>query len=378
MALPGINGEGVVPRAEAGRSAAATAPRDRLAAATALVVGLSLSGCSQTVDDQPPAEAPPPTSSATVDILQPLELADSPDAVVVTVRISQDPLGGFLVADPDEAQVRRYDSDGQLQWNFGTRGEGPGEFSYPYVVLRLPSSDLVVFENTGEINVFSDAGTSLRRTISHEESPFRRVHDAEMLSDGRIVVAGRSSDAVLLGPQIHVWNPVDNTIDATALEPVLPEEMQAAINVVSLSSVDVRNDTIAAVFALSDSVYLFRPDGARLAVLPLRADAFRRLSTPVPVRGTRNEALDWIGSFSILTDVAWIPNETAILVQHQDRRQGPHSADIIWHLTRMPLGGGEVLQVHDGPRFMVRVADGLLFMQPGSLLESQLAFGRVR
>src|SRR3954471_25026938 len=56
-------------------------------------------------------------------------LEESDDVVNVLIRANLDPRGGFLVADEQEDQVRRYGPDGRLLFTFGRRGAGPREFT---------------------------------------------------------------------------------------------------------------------------------------------------------------------------------------------------------------------------------------------------------
>jgi hypothetical protein len=67
--------------------------------------------------------------------------------------------GGYLIADPLNADLKLYSEDGRLMRTIGRAGDGPGEFRHPlrlaaaendgFVVLDMPSGALSQFDATG-------------------------------------------------------------------------------------------------------------------------------------------------------------------------------------------------------------------------------------
>ena len=92
------------------------------------------------------------------------DLEEQADALIVLPAVAIDPLGGFLVADQREAQVRRYSSDGRLLWFTGRRGGGPGEFYVPSAAARLPSGQIVAIDRNGRLTTFDSAGSRVLGT----------------------------------------------------------------------------------------------------------------------------------------------------------------------------------------------------------------------
>lgn len=76
-----------------------------------------------------------------------IRLQESPAVINVTPVVRPDPRGGYLVADVDEGQIRRYDEDGHLLWHVGRKGRGPEEFQAPQIALRLPGGEVFVADN---------------------------------------------------------------------------------------------------------------------------------------------------------------------------------------------------------------------------------------
>ncbi len=74
-----------------------------------------------------------------------VRLADAPSSVIGTVEGADEYVigvigggarledGSVVVALERQFQVRRYDSDGELQWSVGREGKGPGEWEFPRI-----------------------------------------------------------------------------------------------------------------------------------------------------------------------------------------------------------------------------------------------------
>lgn len=68
--------------------------------------------------------------------------------------ICHGPDGSVFVVDPLRAEVRRFSSSGELMMSYGQKGEGPGEFTEPWVIALTQSGLLLVSDARG-LNTFN-------------------------------------------------------------------------------------------------------------------------------------------------------------------------------------------------------------------------------
>ena len=73
------------------------------------------------------------------------------------------PDGRVLVANSGAAEVRVYDETGQLLRTLGRRGEGPGEFSYPWQAYPMHGDSVLVIDLYREVAVFDGEGAYARQ-----------------------------------------------------------------------------------------------------------------------------------------------------------------------------------------------------------------------
>jgi hypothetical protein len=304
-----------------------------------------------------------------------LALEENDAAVNVLIRATPDPRGGFLVADEQENQVRRYDANGKLLLTFGRRGPGPGEFNALNRAFRLASGDLLAVDVLSHAAVFDSAGAKLERTF---RTPVGAVKMAYLLNDSLLLLGGQILDERAGGSdeRLHLWNLRANRL-ARSFFPVhaTTQAHQFAANTAGLVGAAQRGDTLAAVFALSDTIYLFDLSGRRLGTVPLRAEGLRRFDPAM--RMPRMELVgvrEWIGRFSLVTDLWWL-RDGSFLVQYQDRE----GVEPKWRLVHLARDGRRLFESKDTP-YLVAVdpTDTLWFVQPGSPTPNAWASARLR
>jgi hypothetical protein len=304
-------------------------------------------------------------------------LEENDDVVNVLIRANLDPRGGFLVADEQESQVRRYDPGGRLLFTFGRRGAGPREFTGLNRAFRLSSGDLVAVDAFSHGAVFDSAGAALRRTFRVPVSP---VKTAYLLNDSLLLLGGLRADARDGGDpeaRFHLWNLRANRL-AGSFFPVhgTTESHRFAANTAGLLGASVRGDTLAAVFALSDTVYLFDFAGHRLGTVPLRAEGLRRFDPAMrPPHMDMVSAREWFGRFSLVSDVYWL-RDGSFVVQYQDRV----GVEPQWRLVHLARDGRRLFESKDTP-YLVAVdpaTDTLWFVRPGSPTPNAWASARLR
>ena len=302
-------------------------------------------------------------------------LVENADVVNVLIRATPDPRGGFLVSDEQEDQVRRYGSSGELRLTFGRRGAGPGEFTGLNRAVRLASGELLAVDAMSHVAVFDSVGARLERTFRVPVGPVKlvfQVNDSLLLLGGTRTDA-RDGDA---DARLHLWNLRSNRL-ARSFFPVrvTTEAHRFAANTAGLLGAALRGDTLAVVFALSDSVYLFDLAGRRLGAVPLRAAGLRRFDPAMRLpRMDLVSAREWFGRFSLVSDVYWL-RDGSFLVQYQDRvGVEPH-----WRLLHAARDGRPLFESRDTP-YLVAVdpADTLWFVKPGSPTPNEWSAARLR
>lgn len=304
-----------------------------------------------------------------------IDLQENDAVINVNPLVSVDPRGGFLVADSREAQVRRYGGSGELLWYAGARGSGPGEFRQPRVVVRLRDGNVVVLDQGGRITTFD----SLARTVVHTtRSPFRFVEDAKVLDDSVLLVS-----AILRGkgqgPRIHLWNTRRDTVQGSFFEPFLRVRNPVAATIAGWSKLSVRGDTVAVVFALSDSVHFFSRRGEPHGSVPIPFVHFRRVGPHVPEGGDDPAKRErWLTSFDYVADVHWLPGGDLLVPYQSVVPGGAYTRD--WHLVRMTRAGRPVFELRSIPRLLtVDPGSGALYLvKPGAEVPNQWTLAHLR
>lgn len=76
--------------------------------------------------------------------------------------VCEDNQGNFLVLDDKEFKVVKFSPDGRLLLTFGRKGQGPGDFQSPHLIVFTPQAEVVVLENSC-VSFFKVDGTFIRR-----------------------------------------------------------------------------------------------------------------------------------------------------------------------------------------------------------------------
>ena len=295
-----------------------------------------------------------------------LELQESPEAINVEPIISHDARGRLLVADRSEGYFRIYAPDGSLVNQFGGRGEGAGEFTNPAGLVMDGAGRLLALDYRGKAVVFSSDGDRLEATVP---TPLTSVYRAAFRPDGRLLVAGTvANDGG--GNRLHLLRlGSDSILEVESFLPTpVPSELLPAAATAGIVGVATRGDTIAATFALSDSIYLFGSQGDRLNSIAIPISDFRR-ATPPPQGAGMDGIAQWVDSFTMITDIFWLL-DGSFIVQYQDR------TDMLpdWRFVHLSRSGSLIGEVIDSPRILAGPdREGhLYFQEPGSLTPNRI------
>lgn len=248
-----------------------------------------------------------------------VSLEESEAVLNVLYNVNPDPSGGFLVADTREAQFRRYDEDGVLQWAFGSEGQGPNEFIGPVRALRLGMARVAFLDRRGKFAIYDEAGDSL---ILTSVTGLVRINDAAVTADGELWIA----TGIINPDQPSMFHRLDLTSGQVAERSFGPwpsEELSKERMYMNWSGIAVDGPDLLGVVATSDTIY--RIDGETRSVdqkIPIRSELFR----PLTVASAKEWAevasrRRWAEGHSYITDV--FPTQgDRFVVQFQTFRNG--------------------------------------------------------
>ncbi|HEX2095020.1 MAG TPA: hypothetical protein VHG28_21655 [Longimicrobiaceae bacterium] len=306
-----------------------------------------------------------------VELRSEIQLQENVEVVNVSPRVTLDPVGGFVVADPREAQVRLYSPTGALTGHFGRRGKGPGEFERVNAAVRLASGEILAVDMGGRLTRFDSLGTGVRGT---QDTPLLPIYDIAVVDDSLIALTGRFQGEAH-SPLVHLWNIRSGTLVRSFFSPAAPERgLQTAYTFTGFADVAARGDTLAVVFALSDTVHLFDLQGRERKKLRIPFRSFRPLREPMPPQSSTDDFQRWIESFSAISQIYW--NGSGIFVQFFDMS----GSEAQWRLLRMDTGGRPIFEVRDNPRLLAvsSTDETLVFVSPTSETPNVWALARVR
>src|SRR5690606_29389879 len=204
-------------------------------------------------------------------VVDTLRLEESDTTLIVTPYVYPDGVDGYLVTDGRENQVRRYTTDGRLEWQFGRTGAGPGEFRDPRAAVRLPDGRILVGQFNERFTILDDSGAVALRAFS---TPFRRVEQVAMLKGGVALIAG------VVGGNLEGAPLYGGVLDRApvlyiSLFPSCSASGSAAAIIGGVARSAPRGDTSVAAWAVAASLYVVSPPGDPPAPHPLPAQSAR-------------------------------------------------------------------------------------------------------
>jgi len=342
------------------------------------VAGL-LASCGDVADrDRAGPPVPLPFDSA-FQVVDRVALEETPSVVNVSIRVTPDPWGGWLVADGREAQVRRYAADGTLLWRAGRRGQGPGDFEAAVAAVRLPSGEVVVADRNGRLTFFEESGREVLGTVP---TGIRMVEGLWALGTESLLISGHHPDGPL-GPRLHVWSLEEERIEHSFFSP-LPESPNLDVSaVVGWARAARRDDTIVATFTTMDTLFLFPEEGEVVRKVPLPPSRLRRVAEsedPGQVTDPR-ERFEILTRFDYVTELYAGPGGDLLL---EYRSLVPHDEAGVewgrWHLLGISPEGELLFEVRDAPRLLGRteVEGEFVFQDPDSEVPGEWIVARAR
>lgn len=287
------------------------------------------------------------------------EIVLQEDTAVINVSpsVTIGPGGSFVIADAREHRIRRYDRDGKLLFQFGARGQGPGEFGLPTHAL-MQDSTIFVADFSGRFFEFDSVGSSVLRDVRPPVGP---LYTGRPLAGGSILLAGLGRADEDPRPLLHLWDTTTGTLTRSFFP--TPGDLltrRAAVNFGS-ATFDVRGDTIATVASFSDTLYFFTLNGEEAGKLPLPFGSFRRI-TEFP-EGDRppDEFSAWLDELHLLTHIYWL-EDGLFLIQYER----PRGRDREWNLLGVTRTGERVFEAVNSPRLLAVNGDLWYFVDAAS------------
>jgi hypothetical protein len=298
-----------------------------------------------------------------------INLEENQSVINVTPSVSITPSGNFVVADLREAQIREYSPTGRLISFFGGAGDGAGEFRKLAAAVPMPDGRILALDMAGKLVTFDSLGRNVLGTALVGLSP---LYDAVPLSDSLIALVARDPQR-LDGSLVHVWDLSRKRV-VRSFFPV-PRHRSSLDNAYAFSGwadLAMHGDTVAAVFALSDTVYFFRSDGTPLRQVAIPFQHFRRLDDPPPDDADTEARQRWLESYSRISQLFWAA-DGSLYVQYFDVvGREPH-----WRLLRMAESGRLLFDLMDSPRLLAISDSELFFIHPQSMTPNLWSVARL-
>jgi hypothetical protein len=309
----------------------------------AVCVLLAAAACDRKASSPPTDAQQTAGAGPGLEYVRSFDVEETDDVVNVTPNVRNDPQGGFLVADPSEAQIRRYSPDGKLLWFTGGQGQGPGEFTGVTSIVRLASGGIVAADRNGRLTFFD---ADARRVIRTVETKLQRVEDLEILDDSTLLMSGVDKTGHV-GSRLHVWSIPHNAVERRFFAPFSGQTSRMAATAAGFVTASLRGDTIAATFGSSDTIYFFTRDGRDAGRIPFASQHFRvapKARESRPITDARERA-EWVSKFDIVAGVHWLSDGT-LLVMYQsivtEQALGRR-----WHLLGLDRSGSRRFEFHN-------------------------------
>jgi hypothetical protein len=301
-----------------------------------------------------------------VELVRAIELPEDDSVIFVRYNVTTSSAGEYLVADAAESQVRHVDSLGHRLAVFGRPGEGPGEFRRLIWATPLPGNRIATLERMGKVTIFSAEGIELAK----HQLPVVMANQIHPLPDGAFLVVGIVPGS---SSRLHVWDPGSGEVRLSFFAPVDGASDEAAVAALGVATATLRGDTVATVFTLSDSVYLFTVSGQRIAALKIPYPRFARSPQPPATGSGQEELAAWVAGFTLTSDVFW--TDDGFLVQYREHENLLPR----WRLLRMDRQGRGIFHVPESGRLLAATVGGLLtFADPEWDLPNRWLVGRLK
>jgi hypothetical protein len=307
-----------------------------------------LAGCSEgggTLDDAPSsgADSGVPlamTFNEVFDTVASITLEENDTVINVDPIVGLDRGGGFLIADRGDNKIRRYGPEGSLEWQRGRAGPGPMEFRTVNGITRV-GSQLLVIDSHRKSVLWTQGAEHVVRVLSND---FPSVDDVDPVDPSTVLFSTRPG--VGTGETnrhiAHLVEISSGRVTRSFVEPRLNDLTRPIVSMAGWAMSDILGNTVATIFALSDTVYFtdLKTDAATKIHLP--AEGFRPLRQGPRDGQSRG---NWLFSHTFLSTVHWLNPDQLILQYEEFERNVSRS-----HLLKMRRDGQPYWELMQTPR----------------------------
>lgn len=304
-----------------------------------------------------------------VAIRESIRLQESDSVLTVAAFVTPDPLGGFIVADPREAQVRLYDQEGRLTKLVATPGAGPGEVRVPLSAVRGPNGHLLVSDVGNSIILeFDSAGSA-----ELERYPTAFQITRLLATAGRVLAVG-SPRATRSEPRpflVHRWR--DGAVSESFFRtPVTRATARTTLHFGFANAAVSGDGEIITTFTLSDTLYVHSAGGHLSRKIPLDLPRWSVPETdPEGALGSPVRAA-WREGMTLVTGA--FPVGDRILVQASEMRHG----ELAWRLVGITRDGETLFDVFGTPKLLTVDGADLYFVDAESPTQDRWVVARLR
>ncbi len=339
--------------------------------ALALVI-LAAAACATDTEHDRPPDTPPaaPSSifSETFRVVRHIALEESQHVINVMPVVHIEPDGDLLLADAREAQLRWYSPTGALRATFGRKGQGPGEFQMPVSLRRLADGRFSAGDAMG--GGISLINEDLTEYVDGARIPLMPLYGVVPIDSLRLLLLGREQGELRRPRLLHEWSLSSRRIERSFFEVPTADALAATALSLGFAAAAVKGDTVAAVFSVSDTVFLFRlEEGSAAEIVERIPIPFSRFSvSPPTARALANERArnDWLQTITMIGGLHWL-EDGSFVVQWTIKRP----IDEEFGLLRMTRVGSKIFEVRGAPRLFAVSGNQFYLADPASEVPSK-------
>ena len=158
------------------------------------------------------------------------------------------------------------------------------------------------------------------------------------MDDSTLLISG-IGDAGESGSRLHVWSIPRQVVKKSFFAPFSHQKNETVAAFAGFVMASLREDTVAAIFGASDTIYYFMLDGRSAGQTALNSANFRPAPESAPKRTIRDvrERAEYVSKFDIMADVDWLP-DGGLLVAYQSI-EAQQALGRRWHLVGQDRAG---------------------------------------
>lgn len=304
-----------------------------------------------------------------------IELEEPEGVFTVAPHITVTEDGGFLVVDSRESQIRRYHRDGTLQSWSGSRGQGPGQYVFPFSGAQMDDGSVAVVELMGDVSLLTPELTFTARH-TRKVANGTKVHN---VGGSRVLIAGRSDGEPGAQPILHLYDVSRETVEKSFfMPPVDVDAYHGVLYSIGLNlGMSIRGDRVAAVYGPIAVLEIYTLEGERTHRFDLELSTFQEIEKPDRPLGP-NESVRAIGNADWFDNVFWVQDDLILMQSCSiiDRR----TREAVYSLVGVRMDGTVAFEIRDTPKLhAVNTTTGeLFFSDPDYETENYLRAARLK